>query len=205
MSMLESEIWTITRTEEGNAVLLRPFGSDMAIPIFIGQIEIQAILLGFGDIPIPRPFTHDLLLELIRRLGFELIRVEVRELRDNTFFASLFLSGKEYPDAKPLVLDARPSDAFALAVRSRCPIFVADAILKQAGVPVDLIIEQAAGAGSMTQEGSAEHLIAQVGFDFQRETLQAELDGAVAAEEYERAAELRDRIFQLDRERKKEP
>jgi bifunctional DNase/RNase len=209
MNMLESEIWTITKTDEGNAVLLRPFGSDMAVPIFIGQIEAQAILLGFGEIESPRPLTHDLLLQLIRRVGLELNRVEVREIRDNTFFAALCFSGKEFSESKPLVLDARPSDALALAVRAKCPVFLADTILEEAGVPVDSLIDQSAqsvqsaGVDSSNPFGGAERLIAEAEFDIRREALQTELEGAVAAEEYERAAELRDIIFQLDKDHKR--
>jgi bifunctional DNase/RNase len=204
MNMLESEIWTITKTGEGNAVLLRPFGSDMAVPIFIGQIEAQAILLGFGEIEIPRPLTHDLLLQFIRRIGLELSRVEVRELKDDTYFASLCFCGKEFSESKPLVLDARPSDALALAVRVKCPVFLADMILEQAGVPVDILIEQNAGGDLSGPPDGTDRLIAEAEFDIRREALQAELDRAVAAEEYERAAEIRDIIFQLDRERKKD-
>jgi bifunctional DNase/RNase len=203
MHMLEAEIWTITKTNEGNAVLLRPFGLDTAVPIYIGQFEVQAILLGFGEIAVPRPLTHDLLLQLIHRIGFELIRVEVRELKENTFFAVLVLSGKEYPESKPLVLDARPSDAFALAVRCKCPVLIAETIVAQTGIPVDHIIEQTAGTELPVPDSNAERLIAEAGFDIRRETLQAELDGAVAAEEYERAAEIRDILAQLDKESEK--
>jgi bifunctional DNase/RNase len=204
MNMLESEIWTITKTDEGNAVLLRPFGADMAVPIFIGQIEAQAILLGFGEIEIPRPLTHDLLLRLIQRIGLELRRVEVREIRDNTFFAALCFTGKEFTETKPLVLDARPSDALALAVRAKCPVFLADTILEEAGVPVDSLIEQSAAINRANPFDGTERLLAEAEFDIRREALQAELDGAVAAEEYERAAEIRDIIFQLDKDHKRE-
>jgi bifunctional DNase/RNase len=191
-SMIEAEIWTIARTDQGNAVLLRPLGSDVSVPIFIGQFEAQAILIGYGDIVIPRPLTHDLLLNVIHHLGLELIRVEVHDLQEGTFYSRLILSGKLYPEKKPLVLDARPSDAFALAVRCKCPVFVSDRVVKEAGVSVDLVIDAAdgvfedgAGEAPPIKPKNPEKVSRQ-------EALQGELEQAVAAENYERAAEIRD-------------
>ena len=60
--LVEAEIWTIARTDQGNAVLVRPIGSESAVPIFIGQLEAQSILIGLGNVPMPRPLTHDLFL-----------------------------------------------------------------------------------------------------------------------------------------------
>ena len=62
--LVEAEIWTIARTDQGNAVLVRPIGSESAVPIFIGQLEAQSILIGLGNVPMPRPLTHDLFITL---------------------------------------------------------------------------------------------------------------------------------------------
>jgi bifunctional DNase/RNase len=201
--MIEAEIWTIARTEQGNAVILRPIGSNLSVPIFIGQFEAQSILIGYGDVLIPRPLTHDLLLETIRRTGMDLIRVEVHDLRDTTFYARLVLIGREYTEQVPLELDARPSDAFALAVRRKCPVFVARKVIDEAGLPVEVLIDAATGKarspqGDSKRDGSGEPRIS--GIDARREALLAELEGAVAAEEYERAAEIRDTLILLDKE-----
>jgi bifunctional DNase/RNase len=225
MEMLEAEIWTIARTNQGNAVLLRPLGSDISVPIFIGQFETQAILIGFGEIAISRPLTHDLLLDVIRRLGFDLFRVEVHDLRDNTFYARLFLSGQNHTVRNPLILDARPSDTFALAVRCKCPVFVSEKVVKEAGVPVDLIIDAASGSdrSGTEDDADAEDIYGIIGMDAngmdtngmdagddgveamfkarsRQEVLQAALEAAVEAEEYERAAEIRDILTLLNKE-----
>jgi bifunctional DNase/RNase len=207
-SMVEAEIWTIARTEQGNAVLIRPIGQDISIPVFIGQFEAQSILIGYGEVVIPRPLTHDLILNLIHRLGLELSRVELYDLRDGTFYARLILSGKGFPDNRPLIIDSRPSDAFALAVRSKCPVFVSRKVVDEAGLPVDFIINAADGSGP----GPSAFNIGDIkpeepGFSgaFARQkALQAELEEAVSAEDYERAAELRDILALLEKEGGKE-
>ncbi|MDR1319074.1 MAG: bifunctional nuclease family protein, partial [Treponema sp.] len=113
--MLSAEIWSIAQTSQGSAVLLRPRGLNIAVPIFIGQLEIQSILIGREGINLPRPLTHDLILKLFQRMSLNIDKVEVHELRDNTFHARLVVSGREFTEDKPLLIDSRPSDAFALA------------------------------------------------------------------------------------------
>jgi bifunctional DNase/RNase len=194
--MLRAEIWTIVRTEQGNAVLLRPLGSDVSVPVFIGQLEVQSILIGSGDIVAKRPLTHDLFLGLVYQIGMVLTRVEVHELKDNTFHARVILSGREFPDRKPLTLDARPSDAFALAVRRKCPIYVSRKVVEQAGVPVDILMEDPSRDQPAVKEGFS-------GVPGKRRGLEAQLEEAVAAEEYEKAAEIRDMLILLDEEGKK--
>jgi bifunctional DNase/RNase len=193
MEMLEVEIWTITRTDQGNAVLLRPLGSELIVPVFIGQLEVQSILIGSGDIKTPRPLAHDLLLSLLRQIGLSLVRVEVYSLQDNTFYARLIIFGGGFTEKRPLVLDSRPSDAFALAVRRRCPIYISRQVLEQTGVPADFILEgpeengDAPPASPMSRSGKYRELL-------------EELNRAVDAEEYERAAEIRDMLILLDKE-----
>lgn len=197
--MLRAEIWTIVRTGQGNAVLLRPLGSEISVPVFIGQLEVQSILIGSGDIATKRPLTHDLFLGLAYQIGMALIRVEVHDLKDNTFHARVILAGREFSDKKPLALDARPSDAFALAVRRKCPIYISRKVVEQAGVPVDTLMENS------SQDQSAETAVREVFFDAagKRRGLEARLEEAVAAEEYEKAAEIRDMLILLDEEGKK--
>jgi bifunctional DNase/RNase len=196
MEMLEVEIWTINRTDQGNAVLLRPLGSDLIVPVFIGQLEVQSILIGSGEMKAARPLAHDLFLSLLRQTGLFLNRVEIFSLRDNTFYARLLVYGGGFSEKKPLVLDSRPSDAFALAVRRKCPIYISRQVLEQTGVPADFILEGAdepAGAFAAPAPGVSSRP------DNYRE-LREELNRAVAAEEYERAAELRDMLILLDEE-----
>jgi bifunctional DNase/RNase len=205
--MLEAEIWTIARTDQGNAVLLRPLGSDTVVPIFIGQLEAQSILIGFGDVKVKRPLTCDLFLEMIRRTGLTLFRAEVHEIREDTFFSRLLLVGREFSEIKPLILDARPSDAFALAVRCKCPVFVSPLVVEQAGIPADMVIEDVAKFTKEPEQPAKPPLArgnrnvpGEGSLRAKQRGLQAELERAVAVEEYERAAELRDLLILLEQE-----
>ncbi len=194
-TLVKAEIWTVARTEQGNAVLVRPIGSEIAVPIFVGQLETQSILIGFGDVAMPRPLTHDLLLDLIRRLGAELLRIEITDLKDGTFYARLVLLGAEEAGGQEFTVDARPSDAIALAVRKKCPVYIAENIVDAAGVSVNLIVDAAAGRGSEWEEKPAP---GKRDLGGERRALEAELERAVAAEEYERAAAIRDLLAAMD-------
>jgi bifunctional DNase/RNase len=200
--MLEAEIWTIARMEDGTAVLLRPLGAEIAVPIFIGESEAQAILLGLGEVSdlrsaVPRPLTHDLLLDLIKKDSLALYRAEVHDLSDSIFYSRLLLTGREFSQKHPLTLDARPSDAVALAVRSKCPVFIAQKVTDQVGLPVEFFLDAIGNGGANSAD-----TIKTSGFIDRREGLQLELDQAVADEAYERAAEIRDVLALLDKERK---
>jgi bifunctional DNase/RNase len=93
------------------------------LPIWIGPFEAQAIALEIQGVPPPRPLTHDLMKQLVERLGGKLERVEIFDLKDNTYLATLHVAG---PGGKDLAIDARPSDAIALALRFHGPILVSD-------------------------------------------------------------------------------
>ncbi|HJQ83753.1 MAG TPA: bifunctional nuclease domain-containing protein [Candidatus Binatia bacterium] len=99
------------------------------LPIWIGPFEAQAIALEMQGVPPPRPLTHDLMKQLVERLGAKVRRVVIADLRDNTYFATLHLEG---PGGKELAVDARPSDAIALALRFHGPILVAEELFAKA-------------------------------------------------------------------------
>ena len=99
------------------------------LPIWIGPFEAQAIALEMQGVPPPRPLTHDLMKQLVERLGGKLTRVVIGEVRDNTYFATLHL---QRPGEKELTVDARPSDAIALALRFHGPILVAEELFVRA-------------------------------------------------------------------------
>jgi bifunctional DNase/RNase len=187
-NMLQAEIWTVAQTNEGNVVLLRPLDKNIAIPVFVGQLEIQSILIGMEDISMPRPLTHDLFLSLLTSLGLTLDRVEIQELKGNTFHARLVISGGKYTVDKPLILDSRPSDALGLATRRKCPILVSPDIVKQTGISMNLFVDmlgenKKAGVTNDNQE--------------KRNRLQRQLNEAVEKEEYEEAAKIRDMLNEL--------
>lgn len=108
-------------------VILKDVQSDTMLPIWVGAYEANAIALEIEKIAPPRPMTHDLLRNLIVELGIEVERVVVTSLRDNTFFAVIEMRTSE---GNRMVLDSRPSDAIALALRADCPIFVDVEVIK---------------------------------------------------------------------------
>jgi bifunctional DNase/RNase len=108
-------------------IILKDIQSDTMLPIWVGAYEANAIALEIEKIAPPRPMTHDLLRNLIVELGVHVDRVVVTSVRDNTFFAVIEMHNSE---GDKMVLDSRPSDAIALALRADCPIFVDMEVIK---------------------------------------------------------------------------
>ena len=108
-------------------VVLKDIASETVMPIWVGSFEANAIFIEIEKVEAPRPMTHDLLRNVIRHLNAELERVVITELRDSTFLAVLWLRQGE----EAVMIDARPSDAIALALRADCPIYVSEQV-KQA-------------------------------------------------------------------------
>src|SRR5437763_9599941 len=102
-------------------VILKDVNSDTMLPIWVGAYEANAIALEIEKVAPQRPMTHDLLRNLIIEMGAKVNRVVVTDLRDNTFFAVIEI---QTSDGASMVLDSRPSDAIALALRVDCPIYV---------------------------------------------------------------------------------
>jgi uncharacterized protein len=109
-------------------VVLKDVASETVMPIWVGIFEANAIALEIEKVAAPRPMTHDLTRNLIRNLNARLERVVISELKDDTFYATLWLQQGD----EPLVLDARPSDALALALRADCPIYVTEEVMQMA-------------------------------------------------------------------------
>ena len=109
-------------------VILKDMEDRNPIPIWIGLIEASAILTELEQIRLSRPMTHDLLCSVLNTLGAKLNGIEVRDLRDNTYYAHLLLDR----DGQSFEIDARPSDAIALALRMSAPIYVAEEVIHKA-------------------------------------------------------------------------
>jgi bifunctional DNase/RNase len=107
-------------------VLLEDKAHTVSLPIWIGVLEAQAIAMEIEGVAPPRPLTHDLMKNVLDHLGVQLRRVLISELRGTTYYARIYLSSR----GKEIEIDSRPSDAIALAVRYRKPIFVADELLQ---------------------------------------------------------------------------
>jgi bifunctional DNase/RNase len=106
-------------------VVLKDVASDLVLPIWVGVFEANAIALELEKTTTPRPMTHDLLRNIARGLNAVVNRVVVSDLKDDTFYATIWMRH----DGETVTIDARPSDAIALALRWDCPIFVASSVL----------------------------------------------------------------------------
>lgn len=111
-------------------VLLKTAEGNKFLPIWIGHPEAAAILMKLQGAATPRPMTHDLFTEILQQLEARVVRIEVTELRENTFYAliTVAVNGSE------IEIDSRPSDAIALAVRSGAPIFAAEAVIEESAI-----------------------------------------------------------------------
>jgi bifunctional DNase/RNase len=119
-------------------MILKDVGSDKAVPIWIGLLEATAIASELENIKFSRPMTHDLLKNIMELMETSVTKVEVCDLRDNTYFALIYL----LREGREISIDARPSDAIALALRTQSPIFVADVVIQKAR-RVDLSAQEA--------------------------------------------------------------
>jgi bifunctional DNase/RNase len=119
-------------------VLLKPLLEDpnarRVLPIWIGAQEATSILLALEGEQAPRPLTHDLMTTFLETLHARIERVDVTRIEDGTFYAEITLA----TPSGVLVLDARPSDAIALTLRSEAPLYVAERVLEEAGIPAEL-------------------------------------------------------------------
>lgn len=107
-------------------VILKDVGSDTVLPIWVGVYEANAIALEIEKVTTPRPMTHDLLKNVLLGMEARVEKVVVTELKDDTFYAVIWLMR----NGSPVSIDSRPSDALALALRVDCPIYVEDEVLR---------------------------------------------------------------------------
>lgn len=143
--MVEVTVSRLGRDSTTNAfvVILREKGGDRLLPIWIGQPEAESIAMEMNQIKRERPLTHDLCRSIIIAMGASLRRVQITRVQKSTYFAELFL----HHDGGTRIVDARPSDSIAIALRLAAPIFAEDALLTS----IDIIGEgedEEAGAGS---------------------------------------------------------
>ena len=120
---------TIDATSNAPIVILKAIHGDQALPIWIGILEATAIATELEQVRLSRPMTHDLFKNFLDLLKITISKVEVCDLRDNTFYAQIYFSF----DNQSHHIDARPSDAIALALRAGCPIYVEDQVLEKSG------------------------------------------------------------------------
>lgn len=133
--MLEMTIESIrvSMLNHQRVVILKEKDAERFLPIWIGPAEADAIAVKLQEYQVPRPLTHDLLSNVIGALGATVNSIIVSDLQNDTFFAKIILA----VDGKQVEIDSRPSDAIALAVRIKVPIFAEEAVLEKAGIIID--------------------------------------------------------------------
>jgi len=185
--MVPVKVTGVSLSNMGFVVLLRGQNDERSLPVFIGAAEAQSIALHLDKVSLPRPLTHDLLKSLLDCLECRLKRIVVNDLKDSTFYALLVLE----KDGRETQVDARPSDAIALALRCGAPLYVAERVMSRAGV---VFPAQDAPAAAGAAGAAAEHPAAAPDA---MDSLKKELAKAVREERYEDAARLRDQIARL--------
>lgn len=131
--MVRVDVFGLALDEKNQApvLILKARDGDRILPIWIGAMEAMAISVALNKVAFPRPMTHDLLLNMIHRLGGRVTSVEVTVVEEGTFFAEILLEQA----GQAVRMDSRPSDAIALALRAEAPLFVSEAVLQSAGSP----------------------------------------------------------------------
>jgi len=178
------------------ALLLKETYGSRRLPIIIGAFEAQAITLEIEGIKPPRPLTHDLLKSLIDNLGANVSEVIISELKENTFYAKIKIEVSSMENE----IDARPSDAIALAVRAGAPIYVADEVMKYASfIPssedTENNLNDVFNESESKEEPEELEKPKSISADESKvASLQEQLRQAIEKEDYERAAKLRDEI-----------
>lgn len=183
--MTPVQVYNLSVSNVGYVVLLRNPDSKKTVPIFIGGPEAQAIALKLNNVEPPRPMTHDLMKNIMDAFEGRLERVEVSALTEGTFYGQLIIDF----ESQEIEIDARPSDAIALALRYGAPIFVADEVMEEAGV----LLEE--GDQESGEDESDEGKSSGESEEHDRlKRLKERLNKAIEEERYEDAAKLRDEI-----------
>jgi bifunctional DNase/RNase len=113
-------------------IILKQQDGELYLPIWIGLTEANAIAVSLEEIKVPRPLTPDLLCYIIDRMGASVDYIVINDIKDNTFYANIVLQA----NWRQLEIDARPSDAIAMALRVKSPIYATEAVLEKAGLPL---------------------------------------------------------------------
>jgi bifunctional DNase/RNase len=169
------------------ALILKEVHGNRRLPIIIGASEAQSIALEMEGIKPPRPLTHDLMKNIITAFGAELSDIIIDELRDGTFYAKLNVDSQ--------LIDSRPSDAIALAVRYGVQIFVATAVMDEAAFVPEEEEDESLPSSSRQQKSKPSSPPTKM---TKLEQLNTLLKEAIEKENYEKAASLRDEIRKLE-------
>ena len=190
MNLVEVKRISYYPPSKGYAVLLQEKDSNRSLPIIVGSNEAQAIALYLEGVDMPRPMTHDLLINVLDSLESDIRKVTIARMKNGTFFAEIEVSNSQVGD---IIIDSRPSDAIAIALRTMTPIYVSDEVMERAG------IDNYSTGGEVAETVSSDDLSKEESAGSVIENLAEALEKAISEEEYEVAAKLRDRIKQLEK------
>jgi len=190
MNLVEVKRISYYPPSKGYAVLLQEKDSNRSLPIIVGSNEAQAIALYLEGVDMPRPMTHDLLINVLDSLESDIRQVTIARMKNGTFFAEIEVSNSQVGD---IIIDSRPSDAIAIALRTMTPIYVSDEVMERAG------IDNYSTGGEVVETVSSDDLLKEESAGSVIENLAEALEKAISEEEYEVAARLRDRIKQLEK------
>ena len=195
--MIPVKVQQLLLSNMGFVVLLKGAKDERTLPIFIGASEAQAIAIKIEGVDVPRPLTHDLLKNVLDFLECRVLRIEVCALKEGTFFAKLVVER----DGMHLTVDCRPSDAIALALRVSAPIFVAEAVMDEAGrvmaAPAAAGESPGESAGKSAARSGAPETKAPPSPPTELDGLNRKLETAIEQERYEDAAKIRDELKRL--------
>jgi bifunctional DNase/RNase len=189
-----------SQTQSGAyALVLSEEEGNRRIPIIVGGFEAQAIAIELEGLTPPRPLTHDLFKNFSDSYGIRILEVNIHKLEEGVFFANILCDNGD----QQMTLDARTSDAIALALRFQCPIFTTEEIVEKAGIVLDF--EKGSGLEPSDDPETTEEMVEAPEKPGKRtihpdisessmEELKALLADAVAKEDYERASKIRDEI-----------
>jgi uncharacterized protein len=179
--MIPVQITNVAVLDKRFIIFLKSDTDERVLPIFIDEQQAQSIIVRINHVEIPRPLTHDLFKTVLETLEYHVVRIEISDVREDTFYARLVLEG----NGNSFQFDARPSDAICLALRFEAPIFVDEKVMEKAGIIMtrENIQEEPQEINPISEPESSPI-----------DVLKHKLEEAVREERYEDAARLRDEI-----------
>ena len=180
---------SVSQTQSGAyALVLSEETGDRRIPIIIGPVEAQAIAIQLEGLKPPRPLTHDLIKNIALAFEMTLLEVTIYKLEEGIFYSELLCE----MDGKEIRVDSRTSDAVALALRFKCPIYTTEEILSKAGIVLEAEDKDSPNPASM--EPKAEPTGSSPFAHYNMQELEEMLNEAIKNEDYEKASVIRDEI-----------
>jgi bifunctional DNase/RNase len=183
--MIPVEVVNVALLNKRFVIFLKSSIDKRALPIFVDDQQAQSIVIQINKVEVPRPLTHDLFKTVLDSLECSMVRIEISDIIEDTFYARIVLDFK----GKPLDFDARPSDAICLALRFSAPIFVDDTVMEKAGIVL------AEDEESTLQQKSPDNSAPEEQIELSSlERIKMQLENAIQEERYEDAAVLRDQL-----------